>query len=180
MKTKMPPRVWTNGKLAGRAVVAHMRHMNRVLGRRYYRLLLRADQAVNKAGEARLLARVSALFGLVGEALGAHEAVRNAPGRGLFQRLVHGSVAWRCRGRRSGEAGVGRGLDERRLLGCGELGGLDVVEDRSAVKWRADQILVGAALVGVAQAESGAEVWRCIRSLLEARGVRPRGAAGRV
>lgn len=178
----MPPRVWTNGKLAGRAVVAHMRHMNRVLGRRYHRLLLRADQAVNKAGEARLLARGRrlALLGLVGEALGAHEAVGNAPGLGLFQRLVHGSVAWRRRGRGSGEAGVGRGLDERRRLGCGELGGLDVVEDGCAVKWRADQVLVGAALVGVAQAESGAEVWRCIRSLLEARGVRPRGAAGRV
>ena len=179
----------TDGELAGRAIVADVRHMDGVLGRGDDGLLAGADQAIDEAGEARLLARRGGLglLGLVGEALGAHEAVGDAPSLGLFQRLVHGGVAGRRGGRGPGEAGVGRGLDERRrLLGMrlrrgrrrGELGGLDVVEDGGAVKGRPDQVLVAAALVGVAEAEAGAQVWRCIRSLLEARGVWPRGAAG--
>lgn len=66
-----------------------------------------------------------------------------------------------------------------------------MIEDAGAVKGRADQVLVAAAvaLVGVGQAESVgagevavAQARRCIRSLLEARGVRSRGrrAVGRV
>lgn len=96
----MPPRKkgWTrtDGKLAGCAVVAHVRDMHRVLGRRDDGLPLRADQAVNEAGEARLLARRRGLGvpGLVGEALGAHEAgVCHPASMGLFQRGgIHGAA----------------------------------------------------------------------------------------
>lgn len=87
---------WTDGKLAGCAVVAHMRDMHRVLGRRDDGLPLRADQAVNEAGEARFFARRRGLgvLAVVREALGAHEAdVCHPAGLGPFQRGgIHGAA----------------------------------------------------------------------------------------